>query len=117
MNSLTKHTLKQVEWFNRLQSAYNCSFVEMEYRFYGKLRADVFGKTSNGEIFIVEIGSLNQKKMHSIKSFVEKAYSEKNQRTKVFLVDFKSLSGRIKIAGKEKRRCDKFLSFPFVKVI
>jgi hypothetical protein len=66
----TWHILKQVEWYNKLRKKYRCSLVEMEYK--EKIKGDsfnkswkpifivydVYGKTSDGRIFIVEVGNI-----------------------------------------------------------
>jgi hypothetical protein len=68
----TWHILKQVEWYNKLREKYKCSFVEMEYReriSYGPFRFrsfviyDVYGRTNDGKIYIIEIGKVPRWKL------------------------------------------------------
>lgn len=77
----TWHILKQVEWYNTLRKKYGCSFVEMEVKekitgipreknaFWKPLFViyDVYGKTDNGKIFIVEIGKIEGWKLKYLK--------------------------------------------------
>jgi hypothetical protein len=63
MNHGTQHILKQVEWYYKLRNDYNCSIVEMEKEVLinnnFRMIADVYGKTEDNKIFIVEIGHIN----------------------------------------------------------
>ena len=82
MNSATQHILKQVEWLEKLKTDYGCTFVEMEHKFLGKhFRADVYGKTQNGKVFIVEVGQIKWRELKALKRL-----SGRNQHVKLILV-------------------------------
>jgi hypothetical protein len=109
MNHATEHILKQVEWFEKLRSAYDCTFVELEHRFLGShFRADVYGKTQNGEVYIVEVGRINMNELKALKRFSGRA-----KHVKLILVS----PLLQKCTKAEKEQFAKFSSYTWVKVI
>lgn len=63
----TRHILKQVEWYRKLKSKYGCSFVSMEYTTYDK-KLDVYGKTKNGDEYLIEIGSISEREKQRLEN-------------------------------------------------
>jgi|SRR5208337_1687159 len=66
----TNHVLRQVEWFQILKTKYHCVVAEMEYEFKidkFRVRVDVYGKTSMGKIYIVEVGDVWKNKLKALK--------------------------------------------------
>jgi hypothetical protein len=78
----TWHILKQVEWYNKLREKYGCSFVEMEYQekitgisrkrreFWKPLALvyDVYGRTSDGKTFVIEVGRIAKWKLEYLQN-------------------------------------------------
>lgn len=80
MEKGTWHILEQVKWYKKLRTHFRCVEVELEkYVVFREgtvqwLIVDVWGKTKEGKIFIVEVGDIKDRQKST---FLERLGKEK----------------------------------------